>query len=115
MTEAEYWIHLELRLCREFAGLPESRHRYLWCDGFNPMEYLFDDAAPRITGRAWICDGPRQKEWQFALLLPRPTSSRDYIDWASLLPPDNKTRWISIEQDRLYIEIEPAAAKPDFF
>jgi hypothetical protein len=39
--------------------------------------------------------------------------SRDQIDWASLLPPSNVTRWISFDESRRTIEIEPAAARPD--
>jgi hypothetical protein len=39
--------------------------------------------------------------------------SREEIDWAALLPPKNVTRWMSFDERRRYIEIEPAAAVPD--
>ncbi len=78
------------------------------------MEYALDDNLPRITGRCWICQGGRpQSQWKFALLLPQRFASRDEIDWASLLPPDNMTRWMAFDGDRQYIEIEPAVAVPD--
>ncbi len=113
MSEADFWVSLEFRLGHEFAGLPERRYRYFWCDGFEPSEYELAGPSPRITGWCWICNGPRQAEWQFALLLPRPVGSREEIDWPSLLPPPNVTRWMALDEGRRSIEIEPAAAVPD--
>jgi hypothetical protein len=113
MDEAEYWVGLEYRLCSEFAGMRVRRQQYLWCDGFIPSQYLLDGPRPRITGKVWICNGPQQAEWDFALLLPRPVSSREEIDWGSLLTPRNVTRWMALDEGRQYIEIEPAVALPD--
>jgi hypothetical protein len=113
VDEKRYWGSLEYRLCREFAGLPDRRYRYFWCDGFIPGQFILDDARPRITGKAWICNGPAQAEWDFALLLPGPVGSRDEIDWAALLPAEDVTRWMSFDEGRAYIEIEPAVAVPD--
>lgn len=113
MGEADFWVSLEFRLCHEFAGLPERRYQYFWCDGFIPSEYLLDCPSPRITGRCWICNGPRQGDWEFALLLPRRFGSREEIEWASLLPPDNVTRWMAFDEGRKYIEIEPVLAVLD--
>jgi hypothetical protein len=39
--------------------------------------------------------------------------SREEIEWASLLPPPNVTRWMAFDESRQYIEIEPAVAVPD--
>ena len=47
-------------------------------------------------------------------MLPRSFKSRGEIDWASLLPPNGVTRWMGFDESRGYIEIEPAAAVPDF-
>jgi hypothetical protein len=113
MDEAFFWRSLEFRLCREFAGMPERRLQYLWCDGFAPAEYILDGPSPRITGRTWICNGPRQAEWEFALVLPKSFGSRPEIDWASLLPAEDMTRWMSFDEGRRYIEIEPAVAVPE--
>jgi hypothetical protein len=94
--------------------MPDRHLRSLWCDGFIPEQYLLDDATPRITGRAWIGNGPRQQDkWEFALLLPHPVGSRDEVDWATLLPPENVTRWLSLDQRGKRIQIEPTAAVPD--
>lgn len=113
MDEEFFWVSLEYRVCLEFAGLPERRYQYFWCDGFIPSQYLLDDAQPRITGKAWICNGSAQAEWNFALLLPGPFASREEIDWASLLPPKGLTCWIAFDEGRRYIEIELAVAVPD--
>jgi hypothetical protein len=113
MSEADFWVRLEYRLCDEFAGMPERRLQYLWCDGFIPSQYLLDGHLPRVTGKAWICNGPRQAEWDFALLLPRPYQASEEIDWAALLPPQKVTRWMALDERGRYIEIEPAVAVPD--
>jgi hypothetical protein len=113
MGEADFWVSLEYCLCDEFAGLPERRYQYFWCDGFIPGGYHLGGPSPRITGQCWICNGPRQAEWAFALLLPRPFGSREEIDWASLLPPKDVTRWMAFDEGRRCIEIEPAVAVPD--
>jgi hypothetical protein len=113
MDEAYFWGSLEFRLCREFAGMPERRFRYLWCDGFAPSEYILDGPSPRITGRCWICNGPRQAEWEFTLFLNQPVGSCEEIDWTSLLPAENVTRWMPLDEGRRYIEVEPAVAVPD--
>src|SRR5436189_6097823 len=109
LNEPDYWLRLEYRVCREFAGMPDNR-RYLWCDGFLPTEYLIEDPTPRIMGRAWICNGPRQDEWEFTLFLPHPVGSQDAVDWASLLPAENLTKWLALDQAGKRIQIEPSAA-----
>ena len=114
MTEGEYWVRLEFRLCREFEGLPKRRYQYFWCDGLDPEEYAIEGTAPWIAGRAWICNGPaQQSQWRFVLKLPQGIESRDAIDWDSLLPPDNVTRWMSFDEEGRSIEIDPGAAVPD--
>jgi len=113
-NEANYWVSLEYRICREFAGMADGHLRNLWCDGFIPEWYLLNDAIPRITGRVWICNGPRQDEWKFTLFLPHPVGSRDQLDWVSLLPTENATRWLAVDQRGKRIEIEPSAAVADF-
>ena len=113
MNEADYWIKLEYRVCSEFMGMRERRIQYLWCDGFIVHEYLLNDHRPRIVGRAWICNGPRQTEWEFTLLLSLPYTSLEEVDWESLLPPENMTRWLALDEARRCLEIEPIAAVPD--
>ena len=114
MDEADYWANLEYRLCREFAGMSENYLRCLWCDGFIPEQYILHGALPRITGRAWICKGSEQDEWKFTLLLPHQVSSKEEIDWPSLLPPENVTRWLTVDSESKKIEIQPVAM-PDRF
>jgi hypothetical protein len=54
MGDADFWVSLEYRLCREFAGMAVRRLQYLRCDGFIASQYLLDDHRPWITGKAWI-------------------------------------------------------------
>ncbi len=113
MLESEYWSALEYRLCREFQGLPDKHLRYLWCDGLLPTEYLLAGPSPRIKGRAWICQGHQQDEWDVTLFLNRPVESPSQIDWSSLLPPENVTRWLAVDLPSKRIEMQPSGAVPD--
>ncbi len=113
MDETFYWLSLEYRLCREFAGMSERHLRGLWCDGISPIQYLLDDPVPRIIGRAWICGARHQEQWDFTLFLPHPFDSLAAVEWAALLPPENVTRWLAIDATGKQLQIEPAAAVPD--
>jgi hypothetical protein len=115
MIECDYSIDLELRICREFRGMPENHLRFLWCDGLDPEQYLLDGPSPCITGRAWICNGQLQDQWEFRLLLNNPVDLPSKIDWPSLLPSDNVTRWLAVDPLGKRIQIEPGAALPDAF
>lgn len=111
--ETYFWVNLEFRLCSEFAGLPARRYQYFWCDGFLPKDYTLEGPTPRIAGKCWICNGRKQDLWDFVLILPVPVSSREEIDWVALCPSENVTRWMSFDEDRRYIELEPSVAVPD--
>jgi hypothetical protein len=113
MNERDFWLALEFRVSDEFAGMPQNHLRSHWCDGFSPLEYHLDWPSPRISGRVWIVDGQKQEEWDFTLFLNHPVSSSSELDWASLLPPDNLTKWLGVDLDRKRIEVEPTAAVPD--
>jgi hypothetical protein len=113
VEEAYYWQALEFRICREFAGMPERHMQYMWCDGLVPEQFLLDDPTPRIIGRAWICNGPRQAQWAFTIFLPSPVGSRAEIDWAAMLPAEDVTRWLAFDLEGKRIQIEPAAAVAD--
>jgi hypothetical protein len=98
---------------RELAGMSDNQVRGPWCDGFSPHWWFLQDAMPRITGITWICSESKQFEWEFVLFLPQPDGSNEEMDWASLLPPENVTRWLTLDQQNKRIEIEPSAAVPD--
>src|SRR5581483_8690544 len=73
MDEVAFRVRLEYRVCGELAGMRERRLRTLWCDGLISGEYHLVGPRPRINGRAWICSGRHQEEWDFTLLLPGPS------------------------------------------
>jgi hypothetical protein len=93
--------------------MPERHMQYMWCDGMVPEQFVMADPTPRIVGRAWICNGPRQAVWEFTLFLPHPVASREEIGWAALLPAEDVTRWLAFDPQRKHIQIEPSAAVPD--
>ncbi len=111
VDEADYWVALEFRVCREFAGMPENQLRFLWCDGFIPEQYFLAGPSPRITGRAWICNGRQQEEWGFTLFLNHAFSSPEDVEWQRLLPLDNVTRWLAVDLPGKRIQIESAAVQ----
>ncbi len=113
INESEFWLRLEFRLGSEFAGMRNNHLRFLWCDGFTPQRYALDDDPLCITGQVWICSGQRQEEWEFTLFLPPALRSQGGIDWTTLLPPENVTRWLAIDLRGKRIQIEPAAAVTD--
>src|SRR5687768_12433742 len=114
MDEADYWVCLEYRVSREFAGMADWDLRHYWCDGFTPERYHLGDSEPRITGRAWVCYGQYpQEQWPFTLFLGRPVGSRSEIDWRALLPAEDVTRWLALDIPGQRLQIEPAAAVPD--
>lgn len=113
ITEAEFWVRLEFLVCEAFSRHAEKRYRFFWCDGFVPEQYVLDGPSPRVIGRSWICNGPQQAQWDFVLLLKHGSSSREAIDWASLIPAEGMAGWVSLDEGRAYVEIDPAAATPD--
>jgi hypothetical protein len=114
MEEKEYWSKLEYRLCSEFRGMTQGHLSEYWCDGINGEAYFVAERRPRVLGHAWICFGSKtMEEWQFELLLPHRVDSRQDIDWAALFPADDATRWLAVDLERKFIQIEPSAAVPD--
>jgi hypothetical protein len=113
VSETDYWLALEYRVCDEFAGMADNNLRFRWCDGFIPEQYFLNGPSPRITGRAWICNGDRQEEWTFTLFLNHALDSPQQIEWQRLLPPENATRWLGVDLSGKRIEVEPPAAVPD--
>jgi hypothetical protein len=98
---------LEFRITRELARLEDKALRFLWCDGFIPDQYLLEGSSPRILGRAWICNGPRQDQWEFTLFLGLATPARDDIRWSTLLPADDASMWFTLDPGAKRIELRP--------
>lgn len=109
MDEVDYWLRLEYRLCREFAGFDDVRLRHYWCDGL--VAETFDLAAtqPNVRGRAW-CGQTGQENWTFTLLLGRAVASRQDIGWSALLPGDDMTGWFSPDPRGRTMRIDPGSA-----
>jgi hypothetical protein len=110
VTESDYWGRLEYRVTSELAGIDEYRRLGLWCDGFIPDVYELEVDVPQVSGTAWVCPGQDQQAWRFALLLPARCMGREAINWASLLPADDETGWLTLDLEGRYLEVEPGAA-----
>jgi hypothetical protein len=114
VDESDFWNHLEYRVCREIEGLRRPELRRFWCDGFIPSRYDLGGPSPRIVGRVWMGSGPReQQEWEFDLLLRGPVASREAIEWSTLLPLPEVTRWLTLDPIGKRLVVEPAVAVPD--
>jgi hypothetical protein len=87
VTEADYWAHLEYRVSHELGRTDDNTLRFLWCDGFAPEEYFLNDRPPRITGGAWIGNGPQEDRWVFELFLERSVPRREDVPWAPCCLP----------------------------
>jgi hypothetical protein len=112
VDEEDFWNRLEYRICREFAGFEDRQLRAIWCDGLVPDEYELHGAQPRIRGRAW-CGPSGQERWTFMLLLDPAADTRHAIDWATLLPGEHVTGWLTPDPQRRTMKIDPSSAYPD--
>jgi hypothetical protein len=109
--ESEFWNHLEYRVCLEIEGLKQAELRRYWCDGFIPAWYDLAAPSPRIFGRVWMGIGPReQQEWEFILVLRDQVACRQAIEWSTLLPPPDVTRWLTLDPMGKRLVVEPAVA-----
>lgn len=109
MTEADFWLALEYRVCDEFAGFEDMQLRFYSCDGRVPDEYDLQANKPCIRGLAYI--GHRgQERWHFTLLLGAPAKSQHDVGWSSLLPPAHVTGWLSPHPDQRTLIMDPVAA-----
>jgi hypothetical protein len=113
VSESEYWKLLEFRVSRELRQMPERSRRYLWCDGFVPEQYVFSGSSPRIVGCAWIGNGPTQERWRFTLFIHGSVESAMALNWDALLPADDVTEWLAVDEGAKQLQIDPAAARPD--
>jgi hypothetical protein len=104
VSEAEYWESLRSRVNRLSAGKPHG-----WCDWFEPRKYDLDGPSPRITGRVGFVSGRDAAKFEFTLFLAHAADSLTAIEWATLLPPDGTTGWLSCDIERNRIEIDPSA------
>ena len=99
MKEFDFWASLEFRVCAEMSGIEECREKGLWCDGFIPEDYHLGLSGCYVTGRAWICFGQDQQPWEYRFDLPKGTRDLSSMDWESLIPPANVTKWMSIDYE----------------
>ena len=114
MDAKAFWARLEYRVCREIDGLRIDEYRGLWCDGFIPEQFQLGDGRLGVTGHVWMGRGRRhQEQWRFTLLLPEEVTSEAAVDWAATFPPENVTGWLSLDQTKREMIVNPAAARPE--
>jgi len=115
VTESEYFIALEYRVCRELAGMRDKQLRTVWCDGFlSEPQIEISRRHRRITGKVWIgFGGSHQELWDFHLLLGAIMKDPQQIDWSALLPPNDVTGWLSMYFESKLMTLRPCAAYPD--
>jgi hypothetical protein len=112
----EFWLKLEYRVCSEIDGLRDGRKfRDLWCDGFDPEQLATVNGLPGMTGQVWMGRGASHQEvWQFVLVLPgHVRAEEDVDDWATMLPADDVTGWLWLDEAGRTMKVDPLAARPD--
>jgi hypothetical protein len=107
LDETEFWARLEYRICDELSGFEDKRLRCYWCDGLIPEEYDLLGEEKCIRGLAWIGDGRRVEQWNFALLTASDVMAEEEVDWAALLPEDTLTGWLTPDPQRKTLKIDP--------
>ena len=123
MTESNYFVHLEFRLCSELSGMGDKELRRFWCDGVVPLDFEVVEDCARITGWAYLnyhCS-PRHRHrqeqlqgyWDFVLILGPGIRDRASVDWSKMLPASDVTGWLSLDFKNKLMTIEPLAAYPD--
>lgn len=114
MNAEDFWVRLEYRVCREIDGLRGDEFRGLWCDGFIPELLEMVDGRPAMTGRVWMGRGGKhQEQWRFLVLLPEHITAEADIDWQALFPANDVTGWLSLDQARRMMKVDPSVAYPD--
>ena len=114
MSEKEYWLALEFRLCRELDGLREREFLGVWCDGFIPETFEFGPDGAVISGQVWLGFGRhRQEAWRFRLIVDRMVTRREDVRWENLLPGDDVTGWLSVDWPEKLLTIKPLNAYTD--
>ena len=112
MEEREFWVHLEYRICAEFAGFADSQRRSCWCDGLIPEEYDLTGTEPRISGVVF-CGQSGQERWRFTLVVAQEAASPRQIDWSALLPSDRLTGWLTPDHQNKTLRIDPRSGYDD--
>jgi hypothetical protein len=114
VTEDQYFGHLERRVSRELAGMPQKEIRGMWCDGFLPDRFVATGRGSHVAGRAWMDDGHgNQSLWNFVLLLGPLPVERAAVNWSEHLPAENSTGWLYLDFERQFLKIKLSAAYHD--
>lgn len=111
MTQAEFFTHIEFRLCGALAQARLSEAPGLWCDGFVPESWACGVRPLLVSGKAWF-GGLRghhsvayQEAWTFVLELHCDAASVESVPWAKLLPAESLHDWfvVDVERRRLHM------------
>lgn len=111
MTERDYFGELEMRVSRELAGMRQRELQWWWCDGFMADVFEVVGQRCRVAGKVWMAFGQeRQELWDFVVYLGS-VRPREEIDWATMLPGENVTGWLSLDFDTKLMKVNPVAAR----
>jgi len=110
MDEKAFWGRLEYRLCSELARRSEKELRGLWCDGIYPIHYFAEGRRPHLQGRAYF-GKTGQEEWEFTHFVGRRVRRADELDWASLMPSEDVSGWLTLDLQRRTLTIDPTSRR----
>src|SRR3954454_4228033 len=99
-----------MRVSRELSGMRQRELRGWWCDGFIPDVFEIVGQRCRIVGKVWMALGKeRQERWDFMLHLG-PAGPCEQIDWATMLPAEDWTGWLSLDSETKFMKVNPLVA-----
>ena len=113
MDDIEFWNLLSHRVSSELSQFEDDQLRFLWCDGFI-SDYIPEQYSEGfyLIGHAWIGDGSKMEKWPFKLFLGTKRTSQVEIDWLKLLPREDETEWLEIDQKEKTLAIIPPVLDP---
>jgi hypothetical protein len=110
MTEDEFWLALEYRICRELRGMSDAVLRPMLCDGIRG-DIVRPEAGPAYLSGSIYIGKTGQTEMQFTMALPDNIASKDDILWSNLMPPEDMTAWLSVDPRRKHVMIDLSKAE----
>ena len=96
ISEESFWTLLMFHVSGGLQLLPECSRLGMWCDGFDPEEFVLRGPGRHVSGRCCMVFRKHEENWRFRLALKDHLSRRDEIPWEYFLPRENAKGWLHV-------------------